>query len=383
MKIGILGAATTKFGELWGVSPRTLAREALKGALKNSNIEAENIDALFVGNMLGGVLANQTNLGSFFAEELGVFVPAFRVEGACASGGLALHNAINAILAGQYKTALVLGIEKMTDHSSDEVTNGLMAAGSDEERLAGATFPGLYALIAQAYMQEYKVTEEDLAAISVKNHYHGSFNPNAQYQAQITVQAVMNSAKIADPLKLLDCSPISDGAAAIVISSEGFAIKHHNKPVFIIASEVATDSLGLQDRNSFSSLSAVVNASQKAYAKAKISAKKIDVAEIHDCFSIAEAIANEDLGFSKRGFGAKDVAQGKFVIGSGSTITNSTGGLKACGHPVGATGIKQIVEITEQLRQESGKRQVKGAKIGLTHNVGGSGAVAAIHILHV
>ncbi len=379
MKINILGTATTKFGELWDVSPRELAREAMADALKASGLKPSQVDALFVGNMLSGILGNQTNLASLIVEELGVQVPAFRIEGACASGGLALHNAINSLNAGKYKTVLVMGLEKMTDHSQDEITSALSAAGSDEERMAGATFPGIYALMAQAYMQEYNVDEETLAAVSVKNHYHGSFNPKAQFQSLITVADVMKSPKIADPLKLLDCSPVSDGASAVVITSD-ISLKA-KKPVSIIASEVATDTLALYNRKSFTSLSAVVNASQKAYLATGLKPTDIDVAEIHDCFSISEAIAVEDLGFSKKGEGARDIAKGKMTLFKGEIICNPSGGLKACGHPVGATGIKQIVEITEQLRGTAGKRQVKGAKIGLTHNVGGSGAVAAIHIL--
>lgn len=380
MKINILGVHATKFGELWNVSPRALAREAMGNALKASGLKAAQIDALFVGNMLSGILGNQANLGSLLVEELGVQVPAFRMEGACASGGLALHNASNSLKAGQYKTVLVLGIEKMTDHSPDEITSALMAAGSDEERMAGATFPGVYALMAQAYMQKYKVTEEDLASVSVKNHYHGTLNPKAQFQFPVTVGDVMRSSKIADPLKLLDCSPISDGAAAVVITSES-RINKIRKPISIIASEVATDTLSLHDRKTFTSLFAVIDASTKAYKKAGIKPADIDVAEIHDCFSISEAIAIEDLGFSEKGQGAKDIAKGKRTLFKGDIITNPSGGLKACGHPVGATGIKQIVELTEQLRGTAGKRQVKKAKIGLAHNVGGSGTVAVIHIL--
>lgn len=380
MKISILGTATTKFGELWNVSPRALAKEAMFNALNASDLKPSQIDALFVGNMLSEILGNQANLGSLLVEELGVQVPAFRIEGACASGGLALHNAINSLIANQYKTVLVLGIEKMTDHGQEETTTALMAAGSDEERLAGATFPGVYALMAQAYLKQYKVSEEDLASVSVKNHYHGTLNSKAQFQFSVTVADVMKSAKIADPLKLLDCSPISDGAAAVVITSENNT-KKIKKPVYIIASEVATDTLNLHDRKSFTSLSSVVEASSKAYKKVGLNPKDIDVAEIHDCFSISEAIATEDLGFSKKGEGARDIAKGKRTLFKGDIICNPSGGLKSCGHPVGATGIKQIVEITEQLRGEGGKRQVERAKIGLTHNVGGSGTVAAIHIL--
>lgn len=381
MKINVIGAATTEFGELWKSSPRDLAREAMTEALKDAKIKADDIHALYVGNMLAGMLGNQANLGSLFVEELGVFVPAHRVEAACASGGLALHNAINSLLAGRYKTVLVLGVEKMTDSSQDEITAGLMAAGSDEERQAGVTFPGIYALIAQAYMQKYGISEEILAGVSVKNHYHGSLNSKAQFRKLITIDDVMNSGRIADPLKLLDCSPISDGASAVVITNQ--EVDKKLKPVTIAASEVATDTLALHNRSSFTTLSAVVEASGKAYKKAGITPSDVDVAEIHDCFSIAEAIATEDLGFSKRGEGARDIAKGKMTLWKGKIVTNPSGGLKACGHPVGATGIKQIVEITQQLRGGADTRQVKNAKIGLTHNVGGSGAIAVIHILQV
>jgi acetyl-CoA C-acetyltransferase len=285
---------------------------------------------------------------------------------------------------------MVLGIEKMTDHTQDEITHALMAAGSDEERASGITFPGLYALIASAYMQEYQVKEELIASVSVKNHYHGSLNPKAQFQTPITIETVMKSGKIADPLKLLDCSPISDGASAVIITGDEKVKKIHKKPIRISASEVATDSLGLCDRKSFTphhngagftSLSSVVKAGEAAYKKTGLKPVDIDVAELHDCFSIAEVIATEDLGLSPRGKGASDIAAGKHTLGTGKIITNSSGGLKACGHPVGATGIKQIVEIVEQLRHEAGKRQVPDAKIGLAHNVGGSGTIAVIHIL--
>ncbi len=380
MKIQILGGSTTKFGELWGISLTMLVREAMQEALRESGLLPSQIDAIFVGNMLSGVVDNQANLASLISQELGVFVPAFRLEGACASGGLALHNAILSLRSKQYTTALVVGVEKMTDRLSDDSANALMAAGSEEERIAGATFPGLYSLMAQAYTQMYGVTEEEIAGTSVKNHYHGSLNPKAQFQKVITVDDVMKSPKVAGLLKVLDCSPVSDGASAVVISSKPEGEKQR-KPVYITASEVATDTLALHERDTFVSLPAVVRASSHAYAHTGITAQDIDVAEIHDCFSIAEIIAVEDLGFSKRGQGAKDIAKGKYTLSKGACITNPSGGLKACGHPVGATGVKQIVEIFQQLQQTAGKKQVPNATIGLTHNVGGTGTVAAIHIL--
>ena len=383
MNISILGTGMTNFGELWKTSPRELAREAMSQAFSDAKMDFKTIDALFVGNMLSGILGNQANVGSLFAEELGAFVPAFRVEAACASGGLALHNAILSIKAGQYKTAMVLGVEKMTDHTNEEVTNALMAAGSDEERTAGITFPGLYALIARAYMEKYKIDEETLAWVSVKNHYHGSFNPKAQFKNVLSADQVMKSPKVADPLKLLDCSPITDGAAAIIITSDENLIKSHKKPIKILASEVASDTLSLADRDNFTTLNAVTRAANQAYEKAGVKPEDIDLAEVHDCFSIAEVIAVEDLGFSKRGQGAIDIKKGKMTLGKGKIVTNSSGGLKACGHPVGATGVKQIVEIVKQLRQEASGRQVENAKIGLAHNVGGTGTIAAIHILSI
>ncbi len=381
-KIAVLGAATTKFGELWGVSPRALIQEAVFEALKQSNLKIEEIDAIFVGNMLSGILAGQEHLGAFVAEELRVSIPAFKIEGACASGGLAMHTGTLSILSGMYKKVLVVGIEKMTDHKMEETASALMGAGSDEERMAGATFPSLYALIAQAHMNRYGTTEKELAAVSVKNHYHGSLNPKAQFPFPITVDQVMKSSCIASPLKLLDCSPISDGAAAVVLSEANFATSHKSEvaPVWLVASSVATDSLGLSQRKEVTSLRSVVKAAKSAYQQAGITPGDIHVTEVHDCFSIAEIIAMEDLGFFPKGEAAQAIALGKTQLGE-RLVVNSSGGLKACGHPVGATGVKQIVEISDQLRGTCGKRQVKKAKVGLTHNVGGSGATAVIHIL--
>ncbi|MBI4999346.1 thiolase domain-containing protein [Candidatus Gottesmanbacteria bacterium] len=381
MKIAVLGIGTTKFGELWEVSPRILVNEAVNEALRDAKLNLTDIEALFVGNMLSGILGNQENLGALFADELGLSTPAFKIEGACASGGLAVHNAVNSILAGTYKTCLVVGIEKMTDHKPEEISQALMAAGHEEERTAGLTFPGLYAILAQAYMEKYKITEKELAAISIKNHYHASLNPKAQFPFEICLEKVLKSAKIADPLRLLHCSPISDGAAAIILSEDRRQKTEDRKPVFIIASTVATDSLGLAGRKDLTSLRAAVEAGKKAYQEAGVSPADIDVAEVHDCFSIAEIMACEDLGFFEKGKAALEIVKGKTKLGKGRPVINPSGGLKACGHPVGATGVKQIGEIVSQLREEAGKRQVKGAKIGLTHNVGGSGAVAVIHIL--
>ncbi len=375
MNISILGASTTKFGELWDRSPRSLVQEAVNGAMIEAGIKKDRIEALFVGNMLSGILGGQEQLGTLFAEELGlVNVPAVKIEGACASGSLAVHQAVVSILSGLYETVLVVGIEKMTDHSPNDVSKALTAAGSDGERFAGATFPGLYAIMARAHMEEYKTTEQQMAAVAVKNHFHASLNGKAHFSNVITLDQVLSSPKIADPLKLLDCSPISDGASAVILTAKP-------KRVCIIASTVATDSIGLAQRESLTSLKATRVAAKKAYQQAGVSIRDIDVAEVHDCFTIAEIMAMEDLGFYKSGEAAHLVATGQTRLGGKGPIINTSGGLKASGHPVGATGVKQLVEITDQLLGRAGKKQVEGVRLGLSHNVGGSGGTAVVHIL--
>ncbi|MFH0749897.1 MAG: thiolase domain-containing protein [Candidatus Gottesmanbacteria bacterium] len=380
MNITVAGCGMTKFGELWAASPRSLAREAVEQAIGESGVEKKSIQGLFVANMLAGMLGMQAHLGALFSEELGLFVPAYTVEGACASGGLAVHAGVMSILSGQYDTVVVLGVEKMTDHKPESVSSALMGAGSNEERLAGATFPGLYAMLARSHMEKFGTTEKQMAAVAVKNHFHASFNSNAQFSNCITIDRVLKSSCIADPLKLLDCSPVTDGAAAIVLKRETTNGKQSG--VHIIASQIATDTLGLAQRKSLLELSATKRAAQRAFTQAGISEKDIDIAEVHDCFTIAEILAIEDIGFGKKGQVARDIEKGAYTLGTARhVVVNSSGGLKGCGHPIGATGVKQIVEIVNQLRGVCGKRQVKNATVGLAHNVGGSGATAVVHIV--
>lgn len=382
MQVGILGAASSKFGELWDVSPRKLVYDTVNEAFFGSGIKLSEIEAIYVGNMLSGILGNQENLGAFFAEEIGLKVPAFKIEGACASGGLAIHNGVLSILSGIYKKVLVIGVEKMTDHKPEEIAFALMGAGSDQERTAGITFAGLYALLARAHMQKYGTTEKDLAAVAVKNHYHASLNPRAHLRSTVTLEQVLQSPQIAEPLKLLDCCPISDGVSCVILSEKSIAEKKQHNPIWIIASSVATDSLGLAERKDLTTLNATTSCARNAYKQAGIKPKDIDVAEVHDCFTIAEIIALEDLGFYKKGEAAKEIAKGEVTLGkSKKLVVNTSGGLKAGGHPVGATGVKQITEIVNQLKGLAGKRQIKKAKVGLSHNVGGSGSVTVVHIL--
>jgi len=379
MKTAVIGAATSNFGELWDVSPRALVRQIVDHALSDAHLKISDIDAIYVGNMLSGILGNQENLGAFFSHELNLTCPAFKIEGACASGGLAFYNGLLGVRSGAFEKVLVIGVEKMTDHKPEDVALGLMGAGSSAERYAGATFPGLYALMARLHMNEFGTTEEHMAAVAVKNHYHASLNGKAHFKKPVTIEQVLQSPKIADPLKLLDCSPISDGAAAAIIVNETFA-KKHPKPIWISGASVATDSLDLAGRKTLTSLTAAVTAGKRAMSEAGITPSDIDVAELHDCFTIAEIMALEDLGFYKKGKAGQAVLTGETTLGKSRLTTNTSGGLKACGHPVGATGVKQVVEIVKQLRNEAENKQVENARVGLTHNVGGSGAVAVIHI---
>lgn len=318
------------------------------------NEKKKDIQALFVGNMLSGILGGQEHLGAFFSDSLGLFVPAFKIEGACASGGLAVHMAVMSVLSGEYETVCVLGVEKMTDHKPEDVATALAGAGSDEERMSGGTFPKLYAMLARAHMEKYSTTSEQMAAVAVKNHFHASMNPNAQFKNLLTVEKVLRSSMIADPLHLLDCSPISDGASAVIISSNSSSANNHS--IQIVSSAVATDTLGIANRESLTELKATRIAAKKAYDIAGISSREIDVAEVHDCFTIAEILAMEDLGFFEKGKAATAIEQGETALNiSKHFVVNPTGGLKGCGHPVGATGVKQMVEIVEQLREQQAK----------------------------
>ncbi len=379
----IIGYYTTKFGELWERSLFDLVEEVITGILKECNLEKKQIGAIFFANMLAGVLENNLHAPSKIAEIFKDNLPVFRVEAACASGGVAFHLATQYIEAGRADTVLVIGAEKMTDYSPEEVTAGLMAAASGEEQEAGLTFPGLYALMAQYYLAKYHYDEESLAYVIHKNHFHGSLNPKAQYQNKISVQEVLRSAYVAHPLKVLDSSPISDGASALIISTDKVLTKK-NPAVPVLATEVATDTISLKERRRLDEILATKIAAERAFIKTKIKREQINVAELHDCFSIAEILAMEDLGFWKKGEGGIKIKELTTMFGqSDGLVVNSSGGLKAAGHPVGATGLKQIGEIYLQLTGQAEKRQVKSAKYGLAQNVVGSGGTAAVTILGI
>jgi acetyl-CoA C-acetyltransferase len=381
--VAIIGVGCTEFGELWDKSFREIFVEAGVSAIEDANVQGGKIDALYVGNMSGGRFIEQEHLGALIADYSGLaslHIPSTRVEAACASGGLALRQGIIAVASGYHDIVIAGGAEKMTDVGVETTTDALAAAADREwEGIMGATFPGLYAMIARLHMHKYGTKQEQLAAVAVKNHHNGTMNPKAQFQNEISIETVLNSVMVADPLRVFDCSPITDGGSAVVLAPAEIAHKFTDTPIYVKASAQASGTISLHDRPDITTIDATVAAANWAYKMAKTTPKDIDFAEVHDCFTIAEICAIEDLGFVKKGEGGKAAESGLTAIG-GKIPINPSGGLKACGHPVGATGVKQAVEITLQLRGEAGKRQIDGAEIGLTHNVGGSGGTAVVHI---
>jgi len=380
MKTVVLGAYQTKFGELWDKGLDDLLLEAVQGAIEDAGIDKRKIEIIYIGNKLAGKLLDQNHLSALLGESLGIKTPSVRVEAACASGGMAVAQGCLAVNSGQFQTALAVGVEKMTDLSTEEISSALMTAAGQDEQANGLSFVGLYALLANKYLDKYQAKEEDLAFPAIKNHFHASLNKKAQFPFSLTLDQVVDSPIIARPLKLLHCSPISDGAAAVVLASKEFAKSKERKSVYITASVQRTGSLSLAKRDNLTEIEASSSASQAAYQLAGVSPEDLSLLEVHDCFSIAEIVALEDLGICQRGEAYYLERNGEVKLG-GRRPVNVSGGLKACGHPVGATGVKQVVEVYNQLKGRAGERQVKEAKVGLTHNVGGIGGTAVIHIL--
>ena len=380
--VSIVSAGLSKFGKLEGLYAREIFADAAKEAFDRCPRlnPKKDIKALYVGHM-GESYEHQGHTGATIADWAGLLhVPATRTEAACASSGAALRVAIQAVLSGLSDIVMVGGVEKMTHRTTAEVTEYLaMASDFPFEQWQGMTFPGLYALMATAHMHEYGTTEKDLALVAVKNHYHGSMNPKAHIQKEITLETALNARMVAWPLKLYDCSLITDGASCLILTRPELAKKYTDTPVQIIGTGQASDTIGLYERESFTSLAAARIAAKQAYEMANVEPSDIDVAEVHDCFTIAELIAYEDLGFCKIGESRKLIESNETKLG-GRIPVNTSGGLKSKGHPVGATGTAQAYEMYLQLTGQADRRQVKDAKIGLTHNVGGSGATATVHI---
>lgn len=382
--VAVIGVGMTEFGELWGDSLRTIWAKAAVAALADAGIDS--VDMITVGCMSPGLFVGQEHLASLLADELGMAgVAASRLESACASGGLAVRAGFAEIAAGLADTVLVTGVEKMTDVDGADATYALGTAADQEcEGFHGITFPGLYAMLARAHMARYGTTVEQLAAVAVKNHANGLLNPHAQYHLKVTIKDVLESTMVADPLRLLDCSPVTDGAAALVLTTVERAreLAGGRPVVTITGSGLATDTITLANREDLTELRAVRLAAERAYAMAGRKPQDLHVVEVHDCFTIAEIMATEAIGLFEPGSGAQAAAAGLTAIG-GRIPVNTSGGLKSKGHPVGATGAAQIAEIVSQLRGEAGQRQVEGARIGLAQNMGGSGGSSVVHILEV
>ncbi len=378
----VAGIGKTAFGAFPDRDLRSLALEAGQKALENAHAKPAQVEAFYLGNFAGPSFVGQNHLAPYIAAGLGITgVPATRFEAACASSGAAFYQGVQAVASGLHDAVLVLGVEKMTSQPTPKVTEILAAAGDvGTEGRAGATFPALFAMIARRHMYQYGTTREMLAAVAVKNHANGAKNPQAHMRKVITMEQAMNGKPIADPLTVYDCSLISDGAAAVLIVAAERASEFTDKPVRVLGIAQTSDYLALDEKPDITTLTALKTSSDKAYKMAGVTPQDIQFAEVHDCFTIAEILALEDLGFVKKGEGGPYTLAGRTCI-SGERPINTSGGLKAKGHPVGATGVGQICDVTIQIRAEAGDRQVKNNRLGLAQNLGGSGATSVVTIL--
>lgn len=407
--VAVVGAGMSKFGAFPTYASRDLFLEAfrdLRGSV-DRGLDPERIEALYIGNYSSDLFEHQGHTAPIITDWLGLTPrPATRIEDACASSGVALRQGLLAIASGLYDVVLVGGVEKMTDLPTERVTDTLATAGDMLYEIpAGFTFPGFYAAMATAYMDQHGATPEDLMRVGLKNHTNGALNEKAQFGASIQTIMEKKRAKarqrgrtvpdwadeiaflqddranpmIAWPLRLFDCSPISDGAAAVLLVAGEIAGEFSENPIHLIGSGQASD-VALHDREDFTTICAAQLAAQEAYRMAGVSPEQIDAAEVHDCFTIAEIIATEDLGFFPKGTGYQASSEGR-TRRDGDRPINPSGGLKSKGHPVGASGVGQVIEIWKQLRGEAGERQIPGEpRVGLTHNVGGTGQTCAVHI---
>lgn len=372
----VIGAGKTRFGPT-SRSMVQLAQEAIMSALEDAGLGPDDLDAYVVANFLGGPNDSQLHLNAVVAGLMpGLRLPSWRVEAACASGGVAIHQALLSLHA--YPRILVLGIERMSGVVGTVLTRNIGMAGDVLlDQAEGLNFPASYALVAQRHMQTYGTSIADLEAVSLKNHANACRNPKAHFYHKVVSQSDIDAgATVAEPLRLYDCCPVSDGAAAVVLSSE----PADSRSVPVLASAVASDAISLSQRDSHTSFAAAKEAARRAYAQAGVGPAGIDFAEVHDCFTIAELVAMEDLGFCAPGESGLLVRAG-VTMPDGRLPINASGGLKAGGHAIGATGVGQVYEVVAQVRGEAGERQLERARVGLTHNVGGVGGTCAVHIL--
>jgi len=383
-EVAVVGIGQTKFGELWDRSFREIGIEAGLQALVDAKLSSADLGALFLGNMASGTLIDQEHIAPLILDYAGLagrHLPAVRIEGGGASGALALHQGYLAVASGLYDYVVVGGAEKLTD-VPDATATQITASTADHEWevVFGATLPALWGLVARRHMHLYGTTREQLAQVSVHAHEMGAKNPNAHFRNRLTVEQVVGAPPIAEPLGVLDCAPFSDGAAAVVLGPLEEARRHTDTPVRIAASQVACDSMALQHRREITSVGASVEVARRALAQARRVVTDVQVAEVHDAYSICPLVGLEDLGFVERGRSGPEFASGRFGPGGKPTV-NPSGGTKAQGRPFGAVGVAQVVELVRQLRGEAKERQVPGATVGLAHDLGGTGATAVVHVL--
>src|SRR5579871_1910283 len=382
--VAVVGIGKTAFGAFPEWDLRSLAVEAGQKCLADAHVNYSKIEAFYLGNFAGPSFVGQNHLAPYIASGLGITgVPCTRFEAACASSGSAFFHAVSSVAAGMYDLVLVGGVEKMTSQTTPKVTEILAGAGDvSGEVKAGATFPALFAMIARRHMFQYGTTREQLAAVAVKNHANGAKNPLAHMRKTITMEQALAGKPIAEPLTVYDCSLISDGAAAVMIAPLERASEFTNRPVRVLGIAQASDNVALDEKDDITTFQAVRTSAAKAYKMAGLGAANIQFAEVHDCFTIAEILAIEDLGFVEKGQGGPYTLAGKTCI-NGERPINTSGGLKSKGHPVGATGVGQICDVVQQIRGEAGERQVARHSIGLAQNLGGSGATSVVTILGV
>jgi len=380
--VAVVGTGKTRFGVFPDRNLRSLAVEAGLKCLEDGHVKPSQLEAFFLGNFAGPSFVGQNHLAPYVSNALGIHdVPATRIEAACASSGSAFFHAVSAVSAGLYDVVMVAGVEKMTSQPTSRVTEILASAGDcDGEIRAGSTFPSLFAMIANRHMHDFGTRREHLAAVAVKNHANGALNPDAHLRKVITLEQALAGKPVADPLNLYDCSLISDGAAAVIVAAADRAGDFSGKPVRILGVAQASDYLALDQKADITTFPAVKAAAEKAYDMAGVEAGDIEFGELHDCFTIAEIIALEDLGFVPRGQGGPCSAAG-YTARDGAKPINASGGLKSKGHPVGATGVAQICDVVQQIRGEAGERQLARHSLGLAQNLGGSGATCVVTIL--
>lgn len=379
--VSIIGVHLTNFGRLEGKSLKEIAAEACVGAMEDAKISPKQIEEFVLGNFASGTLTHQETIAPIVANAIGLpRIPATKVEGACASGGIALRYGYQMVAAGLRDFVLVAGVEKMTEAPTSKAIKSLAAAEDKEvEGRTGLTFPGFFALVMNRYSEKFGTTREQIAQVSVKNRRYGARNPKAQFRKEVTVEDVINSRLIADPIRLLDCCAISDGAGAAVLCPTEVARKFTDSSVEIAGIAQVSGRGAAFEYEDLTGFECTRLAAEQTMRSAKVSHREIDVLELHDCFTIAEIVASEDLGFFKKGTGTEALLNGETEIG-GRIPINPSGGLLSKGHPIGATGMGQVYEIVEQLRGEA-VNQVADAKIGMTHNFGATGTVCVVSVL--